>query len=275
MNILLFVIGSSPILHQQAHYALRTIYLNAQENDSIYILTDAPALYKEIPFVETIVITEEEIKDWYKDGYFFRIKINAIRKFVQTHTDSHLLFMDCDTYCFHKLSLISTMLNKGYGVLHRDEGSMELMRGDSGKMWQQTKNKTYAGITITNIYHMWNSGVVGIPRKQVIKVMDKALELCDAFLNDHITCFNLEQWSVSIALQQYTPKLLEADHIIGHYWHHKNVWTKYIFSFFLESYALGRTLKEELHIIGKTNLPKLATWLAFQRVLMKVFCKIH
>mgnify|MGYP002622804298 CR=1 FL=1 len=274
MNILLFVIGNSSVLHLQAHYALRTLHVHSQKDDKLYILTDAPVLYKKLPFVEVIEITEQEIKDWYK-GYFFRIKINAIRKFAELHDNGHLLFVDCDTYCFNNLSPIKNLLDNDYGVMHKDEGSMETMKGDSGVMWNQTKGRMFADVTITNAFHMWNSGVVGIPRGQVANVMNKSLALCDALLNEGVTCFNLEQWSVSIALQEYTKGIKETHELIGHYWHHKYVWTRYIAVFFADSYAHGGNLEKELHVIKKTNHKRLSARLALQRALMKVFCKNH
>jgi hypothetical protein len=122
---------------------------------------------------------------------------------------------------------------------------------------------------------MRNSGVVGIPTQYIVQVMDKSLELCDALLNDGVTCFNLEQWCTAIALQQYTKSLVEAHHIIGHYWHHKYVWTRYITLFFADSYAHGRNLDKELQVIKRTNFKRLSKWLAFQRMLMKFFCKYY
>lgn len=274
MNILLFVVGNSSVLHMQAQYALRTIRVHAQDDDKLYILTDAPVLYKNLSFVETIEITTQEIEEWH-NGYFFRIKINAIRKFASTHLHDHLLFLDSDTYCFDDISALKRILDEGYGVMHKDEGCMEFMKGDSGIMWNQTKGKCYCDITITDSFHMWNSGVVGIPTQYIVQVMDKSLELCDALLNDGVTCFNLEQWCTAIALQQYTKSLVEAHHIIGHYWHHKYVWTRHITLFFADSYAHGRNLDKELEVIKRTNFKRLSKWLAFQRMLMKFFCKYH
>ncbi len=276
MNILLFVVGSSTILHQQAHYALRALHINSRCDDKLFILTDSPTLYYSLPFVEVCMISDSELNEWRgKHGYFYRIKINAIRNFAKNHPNEHLVFVDCDTYCYGDLSMITDYLDHGLGVMHKDECSMEVMKGPCGEMWKQTKGRKFANITITNNYHMWNSGVVGIPRDYSIQVMEKALEICDSFLSSGITCWNMEQWAIAIALSQFVPAIKEADNIIGHYWHHKYVWSRFIAIFFTDSYAHGMTLEDELNVIRKTNFKWLKRRLATQRLFMKVFCSTY
>lgn len=277
MNFLLFVLGSNSILHMQAHYALRTLYVHSTHDDKFFILTDSPILYENLPFVEVIAITAKDIIEWKGEyDYFFRIKINAIRKFVYAHSDKHLIYVDCDTYCIRDFSSFKLLLDKGHGIMHKDEGSIEHMKGDSQTMWKQTHGKKFAGITITSDYHMWNSGVLGIPKEHVISVMDKALEICDAFLTLGVTCFNMEQWAISIALAHYCSHgIEEGKKIIGHYWHHKYVWSRYIALFFADTYSHGRTLESDLHIIKHTNFHWLARRLATHRILMKIFCKSY
>lgn len=71
MNILFFVVGPSVILHQQAQFALRSVYTKAGEGDNIYVMTNSPVLYENIPFVTTEIITKEEINQWKGPyGYF-------------------------------------------------------------------------------------------------------------------------------------------------------------------------------------------------------------
>lgn len=273
MNLLFFVVGPAPILHMQAMYAMRAAYAHARPDDRLHILTDAPALYANLPIVTVSPLTAEEISRWKGDqGYFFRVKINAIRKFVAEHPDEDVMFMDSDTYCIQDFSRIPTLLSQGYGVMHLDEGSMERMKGESGDMWQQTCGKTFAGITIGPQHHMWNSGIVAIPAANAATVMDKALELCDAFLAAGVTCFNLEQWAVAIALQEEVPQhaIQEAYRLFGHYWHHKYVWCEYITRFFSYSYSYGRTLEQELDAIRRTNHRALARKLAIKRTFLKL-----
>lgn len=279
MNILFFAIGNSTVIHMQAQYALRSFYTRLQNNDQLFILTDSPYLYQNLYFVEVIELKQEEIKDWIGEGqyaYFFRAKLQAIKKFIQTHPEDDLMFADCDTYCIGELKEIKNSLAHGYGVMHKDEGCMTYLdrkKKDNGRMWEQTKGKTYTGITITEKYHMWNSGVVAIPHEKALVTILKAVELCDAFLADGVTCFTLEQWSIAIALQQHTKRIIEAYNIVGHYWHHKYVWCKYIAEFFVDSYSYGRTTEEELKTIKNTNHKLLAIKLKAKRTLLKCLHK--
>ena len=76
MNILYFAIGNSILIHLQAMFALRTAYIHKGKDDVIYVMTDSPALYGNLSFVNTIPVTEEDINVWKgKDNYFFRAKI--------------------------------------------------------------------------------------------------------------------------------------------------------------------------------------------------------
>ena len=278
MNILLFVIGTSTTLHQQAQYALRTLHIHADKDDKLFMLTDSPALYTNLPFVNVCTITDKDINEWRgQHGYFFRIKINAIRTFAKKYPNDHLMFVDSDTYCTGAMTEIKSALDNGLGVMHKHECSMEVMKGPCGEMWKQTKGHDFAGITITADYHMWNSGVVAIPKEFAIPVMEKALEICDSFLARGVTCFNMEQWAIAISLAQFTPlgNIKEAQNVIGHYWHHKYVWSKYIGKFFTDSYAHGRSLDEELRVIRHTKFKWLRCQLYLQRLWMKIFCKNH
>lgn len=64
MNILYFAVGNSPIIHMQAQYALRTAYAQIGADDALFILTDSPALYENLPFVHIDTITSEEKQEW-------------------------------------------------------------------------------------------------------------------------------------------------------------------------------------------------------------------
>lgn len=201
--------------------------------------------------------------------YFFRLKINAIRKFISSHDDRHLMFLDCDTYVIGGLKVIKERLDKGIGLMHKDEGSMTEMKGPCGKMWHQTKGKEYAGIVIDEKYHMWNSGVFAIPQPHLHTVMDLNLAICDAFLADGVIFHALEQWGGAIALSSQAKGIEEADKFIGHYWHHKEVWSRYITSFFITSFAKGRNIESEIAIIKNTNFRLRAIRLNIKRICIK------
>ena len=272
MNILYLAVGSATLIHTQAMFALRTAYINKGQSDNIHIMTDSPALYRNLSFVNVVPITEEEIKEWKgKDGYFFRVKICAVRKFVSLYHDTHLLYLDCDTYIQDSLSSIAKCLDDGRGVMHKDEGSMAKMPGASGEMWQQTKGKDFAGITIEEKYHMWNSGAYGIPQAFLDDVMQKSVDICDEFLNAGVTSFNLEQWAGAISLLHFTGRIEPAEKAVGHYWHHKETWLRFISLFFLKSAQKGWTIEEEVARIKVMNFQGLKKRLAVIRAIRKLY----
>jgi len=276
MNILLFTIGTSLQIHLQAQYALRSLYVHIKSDDKLWVLTDSPVLYLGIPFVNVMNLGKTEIREWIGEGdnqYVFRAKLQAIRKFVMQHSDDHLVFLDCDTYCITGLDGIRSELDKGRSVMHKDEGPLARMKGDSGLMWKHTNGKTYAGVTISGRHRMWNSGVVGIPSDKALSVIIKAVQLCDDMLDDGVNCFNLEQWCIAIANEELTKGITEVSNIIGHYWHHKLVWCRYISDFFTDSYLYSRTVDEELDMIRKTDHKWLAKKLAIKRCMLKLMGK--
>lgn len=274
MNILFFVVGPSLVLHQQAHFALRSVYLKTSKDDRIYVLTDSPALYTNIPFVSVEEITNDEIQQWKgSSGYFFRVKINAIRKFVSLHADNHLLFMDTDIFLHGSLTNIKEKINQGFGVMHKHECSMLKMKPntEAGEMWKIAKGKVFAGITIGEEHHMWNSGVVAIPKDIMSDVMNKALAICDEMLANNVKCFVLEQWAISIALRHYAKDLLEAKEDIFHYWHYKYTWCSYISHFFVDAYShYGYNVERELEAISKINYKTLRCKLMVKRTILKL-----
>ncbi len=272
MNILFLAVGSSTLIHTQAMFAIRTAYIKKGKDDAIYIMTDSPALYGNLPFVNAIPITEDEIRDWKgKDGYFFRVKICAIQKFISLHGDTHLLYLDCDTYIKDDLSGIHKLLDAGVGVMHKDEKSMAVTPGASGEMWQQAKGKIFTKITSEEKYHMWNSGVYGIPQPFLREVMQKSLDVCDGFLAAGFTCFNLEQWAGAISLLYYTGRIEPAEKVVGHYWHHKETWLRHICLFFLKSAQKGWTVEDEIAMIKGMNFTRLRKQLAIIRAVRKLF----
>lgn len=277
MDIVFFSIGSSIIIHMQTLYALLNIKCYSEKDDNIFIITDTPVIYLHIPNINIIELTAQDIQAWKGEkNYFFRAKIEAIRKFAYNHNyNNHLVFFDSDTYCLTDISSIKKWLNEGYGVMHKDEGSMDKKKLETKKMWIDTQGKVYAGIKITDQFHMWNSGVVAIPKEKTKEVMDTAISLCDSMLNDNVTCFTVEQWCVSIALSVHTKGIMEAHNIIGHYWHHKYIWGRYISQFFINSYVLNRSVEDEMTIIKKTNHKYLAIKLGVNRTIRKLLFLIH
>ncbi len=261
MNIVYFVIGGNTVIHMQVGFSIRTFLAQATDDDAVYVMTDTPTVYAHLPKVTVIPITQENIKEWRgKHDFFWRVKIKVLQHIAQMSPDKAMIYLDGDTYLYGNLTDIKGFLAKGYGLMHLDEGCPGDMKQKSLSMWETVYNKTYCGITIGREHHMWNAGVVAIPAGLTIKTLDTALAVCDGMLDDGSEPVTVEQYALSIALQTCTKQMVEAKHWIGHYWHYKYYWSRYIAHFFVRSYRLSHTVADDIRNIQHTNL-KWVHWL--------------
>ena len=245
MNIVYFVIGDSAVIHIQVGFSIRTILSQTSEEDTVYVVTDTPTMYCNLPHVVTIPITQERIKEWRgKHDFFWRVKIKVLQQIAQMSPDKAMMYLDGDTFLHGSLTEIKEQLGKNRGMMHLDEGCPSEMKERSLSMWHTVSGKTYAGITIGPQHHMWNAGVVAIPAALVIKVTDMALSVCDGMLDDGSEPVTVEQYALSIALFECADQLIAADKWIGHYWHYKYHWCSYIAKFFVRSYRKNYSLEK-------------------------------
>ena len=135
--------------------------------------------------------------------------------------------------------------------------------------------KTYGGITIGREHHMWNAGVVAIPGGLTVAATDLALSVCDGMLDDGAEPVTVEQYSLSIALKACTKQMVEADRWIGHYWHNKYYWSRYIAQFFVRSYRQGDTVEQDIERIRHTDLQGVKRRVLVKRTLAKLIGKLY
>lgn len=276
MNIVYFVIGDSAVIHIQVGFSIRTILSQTSEEDTVYVVTDTPTMYCNLPHVVTIPITQERIKEWRgKHDFFWRVKIKVLQQIAQMSPDKAMMYLDGDTFLHGSLTEIKEQLGKNRGMMHLDEGCPSEMKERSLSMWHTVSGKTYAGITIGPQHHMWNAGVVAIPAALVVKVTDMALAICDGMLDDGSEPVTVEQYALSIALSECSNQMIEADQWIGHYWHNKYYWSAYIAQFFVRAYRLGYSLEKQLDIIRATNLKGVHRRILLKRTLAKLTGRLH
>ncbi len=276
MNIVYFVIGDSAVIHIQVGFSIRTILSQTSEEDTVYVVTDTPTMYCNLPHVVTIPITQERIKEWRgKHDFFWRVKIKVLQQIAQMSPDKAMMYLDGDTFLHGSLTEIKEQLGKNRGMMHLDEGCPSEMKERSLSMWHTVSGKTYAGITIGPQHHMWNAGVVAIPAALVIKATDMALSVCDGMLDDGSEPVTVEQYALSIALFECADQLIAADKWIGHYWHYKYHWCSYIAKFFVKAYRLNYTIDEQIEKIRQTDLAWVHKKLLIKRTLAKFLGMIH
>jgi len=274
MNIIYFVIGGNTVIHMQVGFSLRTILAQVGDDDTIYVVTDTPTIYSGLNSVVILPITQERIKEWRgKHDFFWRVKIKVLQHIAQMSPDKSMMYLDGDTFLHGNLADIKALLADGCGLMHLDEGCPGDMKQKSLSMWQTVNGKTYAGITIGRQHHMWNAGVVAIPAAQVVKTTDLALAVCDGMLDDGSEPITVEQYALSIALKECTKQMVEAKQWIGHYWHYKYFWCRYIADFFVYSYRERSTLEEELQRIKYMNLKWIHRRILLKRAIAKLVGK--
>ena len=276
MNIVYFVLGGSTVIHMQVNFSIRTFLAQRSADDVVYVVTDSPAMYAALPHVTTIPITSEQISEWRgPHDFFWRVKIKVLQMIAQKSPDKPMIYLDGDTYLYGCLDEIKARLKQGHGMMHLDEGCPGDMKQKSKMMWQTVNGRTYAGVTIGRQHHMWNAGVVAIPAELVEKVTDLALSVCDGMLDDGSEPVVVEQYALSIALCESVVQMEEAKRWIGHYWHYKYYWSRYIAHFFVRSYRKGEGVEDDLQRIRKTNLKRVHQWVLVKRTISKLLGRIY
>ncbi len=248
MNILYCVFGDNLGYHLQAYLSIRTFQKQLAADDRIYVLTTRPEYYRRAK-VEILDISDEQIEAWQgKHHFFFRVKIMAMEYLRQCSSDSHLLYLDSDTFLYGSLSELKDRLERGHGLMHCCEGHPKNMKGGSLTLWKTVAGHTYGDITLDSHHDMWNAGVVGIPAGKAKDTIATALRLCDGMLDEGANCFILEQYANSVSMAEHTMLTKASDHI-GHYWGNKVEWEKVAADLLLRSFMSELSLEEELQTI--------------------------
>jgi hypothetical protein len=276
MNIVYFVIGGNTVIHMQVGFSIRTFLAQAAAGDTFYVVTDTPTVYASLPQVTVVPITADQIKAWRgRNDFFWRVKIMVLQHIAQMSPDKAMMYLDGDTYLYGHLDELKAMLQSGQGLMHKDEGCPGDMKEKSLSMWQTVNGKTYGGITIGREHHMWNAGVVAIPGGLTVAATDLALAVCDGMLDDGAEPVTVEQYALSIALKACTKQMVEADRWIGHYWHNKYYWSRYIAQFFVRSYRQGDTVEQDIERIRHTDLQGVKRRVLVKRTLAKLIGKLY
>jgi hypothetical protein len=287
MNIVYFVLSNSSvvgrridssqssIVHMQVGFSIRTMLAQIGAEDTIYVATDTPTLYCGMPQVVVIPINDADIQQWRgPHDFFWRVKIVVIQKIAQLSPDKDIMYLDGDTYLYGRLDEIKQLLAQGVGMMHKDEGANSDRKDNAFKMWHAVKGHQYGEVTIDE-QHMYNAGVVAIPATMTVRVADMALEICDGMLDDHAEPVLVEQYALSVALNQCSSRMVEARKWIGHYWHYKYYWSLYISKFFARSYRMGNTVEDNIKAIRRINLKRVHHGILIKRTLAKFTGRIY
>ncbi len=252
MNIVLLVFGTNLKYHTETNFCLLSVIANISKSDTVTVYTDHPEYYTRLAkHIDIVALEEQTLKSWINDsGYIFRAKIKAIEHSAQQHPDQDLLFLDCDTVLYQSLNGIRDILNSGKGIMCNNEGHPSKMRGPSLRMWKALNGETVENCTFSAKHNVWNSGIIGIPRRQLQAVVHLAVHVCDFILSKNVKCFTAEQYAFSVAMQENVEEIFSSQPWIVHYWGNKEEWNAYIHNFFLTSYVTNRSVEEDIQAVA-------------------------
>ncbi|GGF15607.1 hypothetical protein [Hymenobacter cavernae] len=260
MQLLYLVFGNNIQNHFQANFSILS-FLRQKENllTAITIVTDAPEFYQHLgPLVTTEVIAADTLLEWQGEyRFFWRAKIKALEYAAQRHPQAALLYLDTDTFLHGSLPQLAQALATGTAFMHEAEGALSSLPSKTERrMWQQVKGQTFGGVAMQEKLGMWNAGVVGIPAQRNLEAIALALRICDDLCAQQVTPRLIEQFALSVALEE-TYTLEEARPHIGHYWSTKTEWNGAISAFLLESHLKNRTLEADLAALSAFDYQQL------------------
>ncbi|WP_114781393.1 hypothetical protein [Botryobacter ruber] len=260
MNLLYLTFGPYIKNHYQANFSILSFLQHRQEVRSIYVYTDYPAYYQHLGgHVQVVTISEAQLQDW-KGPYdfFWRVKIKAIEDLILRQPEEAVVYLDSDTFLHKPVQAFNEQLNQGVAFMHEREGALHQLRSKTDKrMWQQVKGMDFGSFKLSEKHSMWNAGVVAVPASKNKQAIALALELCDTMCREQVTPRLIEQFALSVALDE-TYGLREAKPWIGHYWGNKDEWNNEISRFFLESLLKNFSLEQDIDRMRSYDFRKIA-----------------
>jgi len=248
MNLLYLVFGANVRNHFQALFSILSFLRHGAELSGITVVTDAPEFYRHLGgHVTVLPIEAATLREWKGEfDFFWRIKIKALEYVAGQFPGQPILYLDSDTFLHGSFAELHAALAAGTAFMHEPEGALAALSSKTEKlMWRQTGGKTFGGVRLNEQHTMWNAGVVGIPAQGGPEAIALALAICDDLSRQGVTPRLIEQFALSVALQeQFT--LRAARPYIGHYWSNKDEWNEAISTFLLESSLKSRTVEEEV-----------------------------
>lgn len=259
MHLLYITFGENISNQIQAQFSIITFLSHKKEIDTINVVTDNAEFYKNLKErVNVIPIDAETLNSWKGEyDFFWRVKIKAIEMLCKMYRNEPVLYLDTDTFLFGDLLLLKQQALAGKAFMHENEGLLSKEKSKTAKkMWHQVMNMNYGNVTITANHCMWNAGVVLTPNQKNNTEIQLALEICDAMCKQGVTRRLLEQFALSVSLQEVYG-LQPAKNEIGHYWSNKETWNKVIEDFFITANFKGFTIEEMAHAIKDFDFTKI------------------
>ena len=255
MHVIYLVFGTNVRNHFQANFSMLSFLQQPAALDGITVVTDAPDFYRHLAGHVTVMpVDEATLREWKGEfDFFWRVKIKALEAVAQQRPGVALMYLDSDTFLHGALPELQARLSAGQAFMHEREGALSELRSKTDqRMWSQVRQKTFGGVQLHERHGMWNAGVVGIPAEKAVAAIALALRMCDDFSRQQVTPRLIEQFAISVALEETFP-LHAARPYIGHYWSNKDEWNEHIAAFLLESHLQKWSVTEEIAQLAQFN----------------------
>lgn len=257
MHLLYITFGPNLKNHSQAWFSIYSFLAARAESGvtAIHIVTDMPAFYKGLGnAVNVIAVNEQQLEEWKGPHHFFwRIKIKAIEMLCARFPGEAVMYLDSDTFLYTAATPVLQAIRAGKACMHEQENLLSQAGSKTEKrMWAQVSGKLYAGVAIQPAHAMWNAGVVATPNTNKGRECALALAICDGMSEQQVTPRLIEQFALSVALQEVYG-LVAADSCIAHYWSNKDEWDALIEQFFLSAHFQNTTPEQTFDLFRQLD----------------------
>ena len=252
--------GKDLNVHQQVIFS--AISLLARGLERITVLTDSPEYYGLLRGRVTLrVVTDAELAAWRgRHDYFWRMKIRAVQEMCAAHPGEDICYLDGDTFCFANPAPLLERVRAGSNAMHAREGELSaLPTKTERRMYKRTVGQTFGGVRIRSDHTMYNAGAILLTGVTASRTADLALAICDDMCAAGVDIWLMEQFSMSLALQE-TQEVITANGAIAHYWGNKADWNARIQRFFVTAHLRGDFLEAQLQAMRDVDFRELPTY---------------
>lgn len=212
-NYVYHLYGEDEVFFREFSYSLKTLVKHTDPaNSRIVVYTDDPSKFRRMPVVcESIAEELEGMKGPHRFGY--RVKLCCILKCAASFP-GNILYLDCDTVIRRRLAGLVARLKPGHALMYHQEklaGRFPQFDGFETLLPDGARYRYGAESW------MFNAGVIGLHPDDA-KILNNALVICDALLQQGRKAHICEQFAVSEAFRLAGVTLGETCKEIAHYY---------------------------------------------------------
>lgn len=256
MTIVYFTIGNNLDMYTQVYLSIASFKKHLEPDDRVVAVTTNTEFFARVEWIDIILIDKKIVEDWKGcNNFFWRAKIKAIEKVATTYPEDDLLYLDCDTLWYGDWQKFKREVASGFSFMDGNEGHPSKIKYKPQRMYKVVGGKTYSGITIGEKHNMWCAGVVAIPAEKKSEIVSTALSLCDGMLADGAEPIVVEQYSLSIAMNEKC-QLQSSKPYLAHYWGNKPQWIDIAKNLIVKSFFTNVDLLDEVSRFIESSIMK-------------------